>query len=75
MLDLSKRIDGNCKARVTTEDIRAWEESKGEIAGNSIVLLRTGFGDYWPDAARYLGTDLRGDDGVKVRAANPPPGR
>jgi kynurenine formamidase len=66
VLDLSKRIDGNCKARVTTKDIRAWEKSNGEIARNSIVLLRTGFGDYWPDAARYLGTDLRGDDGVKA---------
>lgn len=66
VLDLSKRIDGRCDARVTTEDIRAWEDVNGAIAPGSIVLLRTGFGDYWPDARRYLGTDLRGEDGVKA---------
>ncbi len=66
VLDLSKRIDGRCDARVTSEDIRDWEQVHGAIAQDSIVLLRTGFGDYWPDAGRYLGTDLRGEDGVKA---------
>jgi kynurenine formamidase len=64
VLDLSRRIDGRCDARVTTQDLQAWEKDNGEIADQSIVLLRTGFGDYWPDAERYLGTALRGKAGV-----------
>ena len=64
VLDLSERIDGRCDARITTQDLQAWEKVNGEITSGSIVLLRTGFGDYWPDAVRYLGTDLRGEEGV-----------
>jgi kynurenine formamidase len=30
----------------------------------TIVLLRTGFGEYWPDRARYMGTAERGADAV-----------
>ncbi|MCH8857338.1 MAG: cyclase family protein, partial [Proteobacteria bacterium] len=29
-----------------------------------IVLLRTGFGKYWPDRLKYLGTDERGPEAV-----------
>jgi kynurenine formamidase len=28
------------------------------------MLIRTGFARYWPDAARYLGTDERGEEAV-----------
>jgi kynurenine formamidase len=66
VLDLSERIAARCEARVTTDDLLDWEKKNGEIERGSIVLLRTGFGDYWPDAARYLGTGLRGEAGVKA---------
>ena len=50
--------------RVTTADFTAWEQTNGEIAGGSIVLIRTGFSKFWPDAARYLGTAERGEAAV-----------
>ncbi len=46
--------------RVTTEDFATWERSNGEIAPGTIVLIRTGYARFWPDAARYLGTAERG---------------
>ena len=46
--------------RVTTEDFTAWERSNGEIPSGAIVLLRTGYSKFWPDASRYLGTSERG---------------
>lgn len=46
--------------RVTTDDFTAWERSNGEIAPGTIVLIRTGYSRFWPDAARYLGTADRG---------------
>ncbi|MDX1407424.1 MAG: cyclase family protein, partial [Saprospiraceae bacterium] len=37
-----------------------WERNHGEIPEGAIVLLRTGFGRFWPDRLRYMGTDQRG---------------
>ncbi|HSR18105.1 MAG TPA: cyclase family protein, partial [Ignavibacteriaceae bacterium] len=31
---------------------------------NAIVLLNTGFGKFWPDRTKYMGTDERGAEGV-----------
>ena len=45
---------------ISTADIQNWERRNGRIAAGSIVLLRTGFGRYYPDRKKYLGTDERG---------------
>jgi kynurenine formamidase len=45
---------------ISTADIQNWERRNGRIAAGSIVLLRTGFGKYYPDRKKYLGTDERG---------------
>ena len=66
VLDLTARVDGNCNHRVSIEDISSWEKAHGEIPRQSIVLIRTGYSQYWPDAARYLGTDQRGQAGVAL---------
>jgi kynurenine formamidase len=50
--------------RVTTADFTAWEKANGEIASGAIVLIRTGFSKFWPDASRYLGTAERGEAAV-----------
>jgi kynurenine formamidase len=50
--------------RVTPEDFTAWERTNGEIPAGSIVLIRTGYSRFWPDAARYLGTAERGAGAV-----------
>jgi kynurenine formamidase len=50
--------------RVTTDDFAAWERSNGEIPTGAIVLIRTGYSTFWPDAARYLGTSERGPGAV-----------
>jgi kynurenine formamidase len=49
--------------RATTDDFTAWERANGEIPP-AIVLIRTGYSRFWPDAARYLGTAERGDAAV-----------
>jgi kynurenine formamidase len=50
--------------RVGPADFTAWERTNGEIASGAIVLIRTGFSKYWPDASRYLGTAERGEAAV-----------
>ncbi len=45
-------------------ELRAFESQHGPIPDGAIVLLRTGFGRFWPDRVRYLGTAARGEQGV-----------
>jgi kynurenine formamidase len=46
---------------ITAEEIRAWEGEHGPIPAGAIVVLRTGWGERWPDARAYLGDDTPGD--------------
>jgi len=46
-------------------ELDAWETAHGPIPPRAIVLLRTGWGDRWPDRERYLGTAARGVDAVR----------
>jgi len=38
--------------------------ANGRIADGTIVLLRTGWGKFYPDRKKYLGTDRRGAEAV-----------
>lgn len=49
---------------VSVADLQAFEAANGRIAPRTIVLLRTGWSRFWPDAARYLGTAERGEAAV-----------
>ncbi|HWP66322.1 MAG TPA: cyclase family protein [Candidatus Limnocylindria bacterium] len=46
--------------QVRVDDIVAWERQHGKIPRGAIVFLRTGFGRFWPDRVRYMGTAERG---------------
>ena len=53
------RVD--CDYRLAPEDILHEEEEHGRIQPGSIVLVRTGYGEFYPNLRQYLGTDERGD--------------
>jgi kynurenine formamidase len=65
VIDVSAQSDRNADYQVTTADIERFEREHGVIPDEAIVLLRTGFSRRWPDAAKYLGTATRGEDGAK----------
>lgn len=46
---------------LTREDVEAWEAAHGEMPNGAIVMLRTGWGERWPDRVAYLGDDTPGD--------------
>lgn len=48
--------------RVRVADLEAWEARNGRIPDGALVLLHTGFGRFWPDRERYLGTARRGPE-------------
>lgn len=60
VIDVSDKCAGNRDYLVMIEDFKAWERENGDMPDNSIVLLKTGFGKYWPDRTKYMGTDERG---------------
>lgn len=64
VVDVSTRARSNPDYLVSTRDLRASERRHGRIPRDAIVLLRTGWGRYWPDAERYLGTAERGEKAV-----------
>jgi kynurenine formamidase len=63
-VDLSGRVGENADYLISRADLRRWERRNGRIPRRAIVLLRTGWERFWPDAERYLGTAERGEQAV-----------
>lgn len=51
---------------VTIQDFERWEAAHGLIPTRAIVLVDTGFARYWPSRQQYLGTEMRGPEGVRA---------
>ncbi|MFN2491357.1 MAG: cyclase family protein [Pyrinomonadaceae bacterium] len=64
VIDVTKECANNRDYLVTENDLKKWERRNGRMARGTIVLLRTGFGMFYPDRKRYLGTDERGPAAV-----------
>lgn len=64
LIDVTKKCAENRDYQIQIEDFVEWERKYGELPKGCIVLLRTGFGKYWPDRVRYMGTDERGQQAV-----------
>lgn len=60
LIDVSEKAGADRDYRVSVEDFTSWETEHGRIPDGSIVLLRTGFGKYYPDREKYMGTAERG---------------
>ena len=64
VVDVSDKVADNRDYQISVSDLQEWEAVNGQIPDDAIVLLKTGFGRYWPNRDQYLGTDLRGAEGV-----------
>ena len=61
VIDITARASEDRNALLMAEDVESFERQHGDIAPGTIVLVRSGWGRYWPDAKRYLGDDTPGD--------------
>ena len=72
MVGAAVRIDVHAQCirdrdyQITVRDIEQWEAQHGRIPDYSIVLVDTGFARLWPSRKAYLGTGLRGPEGVQA---------
>jgi kynurenine formamidase len=60
-VDVSAQAARDADYRLTRADLEAWEKANGRIPKGAIVVMYSGWGSRWPDAKRYLGTDVAGD--------------
>ena len=65
VVDVTAKAAVNRDYQVSIEDFQLWEEKNGRIPDGAIVLLNTGFAQYYPDKLRYTGTTLAGAAGVE----------
>jgi kynurenine formamidase len=63
-VDVAQKCATDRDYEVTVEDFEKWEADNKATLENRIVLVRTGFGRYWPDRAKYLGTAEQGKAAV-----------
>jgi len=64
VIDVSARSMADADYQVSIADLAEWEATYGPIPAGSVLLIRTGYGTYWPDPVKYLGTDEKGPAAV-----------
>ena len=61
VIDISKKAAADRNYVLSASDVLAFEDQYGRINPGDIVLLRTDWSQFWPDAKTYLGDDTPGD--------------
>lgn len=64
VIDVAENAEGNADYLISVDDVEAWEAQHGQIPDGAIVILRTGYGKFWPDRTKYMGTNERGPEAV-----------
>jgi len=64
VVDVSEKSLQNPDYQISVEDFQQWEKQHGKIPDDVIVFLRTGYGQFWPDRQKYMGTAERGEAAV-----------
>ncbi len=61
VVDIREQAAKDPDYRLLVSDIQKWEAVYGPIPEGAIVLVLTGWGKFWPDKKKYLGSDRPGD--------------
>jgi kynurenine formamidase len=64
VVDVTQASAANADYQASVDDLTRFEQQHGRIPDGSIVLIKTGFANRWPNAQAYLGTAERGDAAV-----------
>lgn len=64
VIDVSNKTKNNPDYLITVKDAELWEMANGTITDDAIVFFKTGWGKFYPDAEKYLGTKAKGDSAV-----------
>ena len=64
VIDVSTKALANRDYQVSVEDIENWEKENNRIPVNTIILFRTGYGQFYPNREKYLGTAKTGLEAI-----------
>ena len=64
VIDVSDLAASDPDYQLGVADLAGWEAVHGAIPEGAILLVRTGWGAFWPNPQRYLGTSVRGPEAV-----------
>lgn len=60
VIDVSRQALADRDYQISIGDVENWEHENGRISDNTIVLFRTGYGQFYPDRKKYFGTPHTG---------------
>lgn len=64
VVDVSDKTMNNRDYQVGVSDFKDWENQHGKIPDGVILLINTGYAEFWPDREKYMGTAERGAGAV-----------
>jgi len=64
VIDVSTKALVNRDYQVSVEDIENWEKEHQRIPDDTIILFRTGYGQFYPDREKYFGTSKAGMEAI-----------
>lgn len=64
VIDVSTKALVNRDYQVSVEDIENWEKENKVIPDDTIILFRTGYGQFYPDRKKYFGTSKTGIEAI-----------
>lgn len=64
VIDVSEKALMNRDYLINKEDIIKWEETNGKIGDSTIILFRTGYGQYYPNREKYFGSPKTGAEAL-----------
>jgi len=64
VIDVSQKALINRDYQVSIEDIQSWEKENNKIPGNTIIIFRTGYGQFYPNREKYFGTSKTGMEAI-----------
>lgn len=61
LVDVRSKASAKPDYLIQKSDFLEWEKRHGLIPPDTIILVRTGWEQFWPDKKKYMGTDQPGD--------------
>lgn len=60
VIDVGMQVTGDADYQASVKDLTDWELLNGRIPDGAVVLLNTGWGQFWKNFARYKNQDVMG---------------
>lgn len=64
VVDVSKKALANRDYLLSIDDLKEWEKTNGAIADGTIILIRTGYGQFYPNREKYFGSAKTGPEAL-----------